>query len=85
MAPEQRTALGIIPEMVVLESAREKRGKKTAGEKLAGMQKQKEQFEQEPARPEKYTVRVYGHTPPLPTPPGLIPADTVKSRNNPVK
>lgn len=83
MAPEQRTALGIIPEMVVLESAREKRGKKTAGEKLAGMQK--EQFEQEPARPEKYTVRVYGHTPPLPTPPGLIPADTVKSRNNPVK
>lgn len=60
--PAQRTALGIIPEMVVRESAREKARQKTAGEKLAGMQKQKEPFEQEPARPEKYTVRVYGHT-----------------------
>lgn len=62
LTPEQRTALGITPEMVARESAREKARQKTAEEKLARRQKQKEQFQQELARSEKYSVLVYGHT-----------------------
>lgn len=62
LTPEQRTALGITPEMVDRESAREKARQKAAGEKLARKQKQKELFQQELARSEKYSVLVYGHT-----------------------
>lgn len=60
LTPEQRTALGITMEMVACESAREKARQKAAGEKLA--RKQKELFQPEPARSEKYSVPVYGHT-----------------------
>lgn len=42
LTPEQRTALGITPEMVARESARERARQKTAEEKLARRQKQKE-------------------------------------------
>lgn len=57
LTPEQRTALGITPEMVARESARKKARQKAAREKLARKQKQKEL-----ARSEKYSVLVYGHT-----------------------
>lgn len=62
LTPEQRTALGITPETVARETAREKARQKTVEEKLARRQKQQEQFQQELARSEKYTVRIYGHT-----------------------
>lgn len=59
---EQQTALGITPETISRESAKEKARKEAEKEKLSRQQKQKEQFKQELARSEKYTVRVYGHT-----------------------
>lgn len=62
LTPEQRTGLGITPEMVSRESAKERERQKTAREKHAKQQKQKEQFQLELARSEKYTVLVYGHT-----------------------
>lgn len=62
LTPEQRTALGITPEMVADESAREKARQKTAMEQRARQQQQKEQFQEELARSERYAMLVYGHT-----------------------